>query len=712
MQPKQNNNKPHPNQGGNNNNKNNNNNNNNMPPNLPQDWRRWLWPALLLFFLVWIVLSASSLTGSSNASNGYTEIPYSLVRNQIENISQMSFDSDGVNAQGRFREPLTVSSTTDRTVTIERFRTVLPPGSAEQLQQLLTEKNPSARVEGLPPQNIPLLLSLLINFLPFLLIIGFFIWMSRRAQGQMNGVFGFGRSQAREYSAETPRVTFEDVAGQDSAKRELVEIVDFLSNPDKYISLGARVPRGVLLVGPPGTGKTLMARAVAGEANSSFFSIAASEFVEMFVGVGASRVRDLFSRAKENSPSIVFIDEIDAVGRQRGAGLGGGNDEREQTLNQMLAELDGFDQSATVIVMAATNRPDVLDPALLRPGRFDRQVTVDLPDKAGRLSILKIHTRGKPLADDVNLELLAGATVGFSGADLANLCNEGALVAARHNKKKISQGDFSSAFERIVLGTERPPLSNEYERKVVAYHEAGHAVASHFSGDSDPVLKITITPRGQALGVTAYAADDDRRNYPKTYLEAKLISALGGRVAEEIVFGDITTGASQDLRYVTSLARRMVSQFGMSDEVGLLNFGDSDTQPFLGYSISQGRNYSEETAARIDAEVRRIIDEAHTRTRTILEEHRDKLEAVAQELLNTEVVEGKRFYELLGEEGRITQAQELFEVKRTTADPVEVVVTEVAPTPETTHPEDTPPPAPKTENKPSHPLFGDTGESS
>lgn len=712
MQPKQNNNKPHPNQGGNNNNKNNNNNNNNMPPNLPQDWRRWLWPALLLFFLVWIVLSASSLTGSSNASNGYTEIPYSLVRNQIENISQMSFDSDGVNAQGRFREPLTVSSTTDRTVTIERFRTVLPPGSAEQLQQLLTEKNPSARVEGLPPQNIPLLLSLLINFLPFLLIIGFFIWMSRRAQGQMNGVFGFGRSQAREYSAETPRVTFEDVAGQDSAKRELVEIVDFLSNPDKYISLGARVPRGVLLVGPPGTGKTLMARAVAGEANSSFFSIAASEFVEMFVGVGASRVRDLFSRAKENSPSIVFIDEIDAVGRQRGAGLGGGNDEREQTLNQMLAELDGFDQSATVIVMAATNRPDVLDPALLRPGRFDRQVTVDLPDKAGRLSILKIHTRGKPLADDVNLELLAGATVGFSGADLANLCNEGALVAARYNKKKISQGDFSSAFERIVLGTERPPLSNEYERKVVAYHEAGHAVASHFSGDSDPVLKITITPRGQALGVTAYAADDDRRNYPKTYLEAKLISALGGRVAEEIVFGDITTGASQDLRYVTSLARRMVSQFGMSDEVGLLNFGDSDTQPFLGYSISQGRNYSEETAARIDAEVRRIIDEAHTRTRTILEEHRDKLEAVAQELLNTEVVEGKRFYELLGEEGRITQAQELFEVKRTTADPVEVVVTEVAPTPETTHPEDTPPPAPKTENKPSHPLFGDTGESS
>ncbi len=693
MQP--NNKKPNPNQDGGNNQ--NGNNGGNQPPKLPQDWRRWLWPALLLFFLIWIVLSSSSIMSNNSSNTGLVEIPYSVLRNQVENITQITFDSDGINVQGRFRNAITITTVAEREVTIDRFRAVLPLGSQELIQRELSERNPTARVEAQPPQNTPLLLSLLINFLPLILIIGFFIWMSRRAQGQMNGVFGFGRSQAREYTAETPRVTFDDVAGQDSAKRELVEIIDFLSNPDKYISLGARVPRGVLLVGPPGTGKTLMARAVAGEANCSFFSIAASEFVEMFVGVGASRVRDLFSRAKDNSPAIVFIDEIDAVGRQRGAGLGGGNDEREQTLNQMLAELDGFDQSATVIVMAATNRPDVLDPALLRPGRFDRQVTVDLPDRTGRISILKIHTRGKPLGDDIDLELLAGATVGFSGADLANLCNEAALNAARYDKKKLTQNDFSTAFERIVLGTERPPLSNESERKVVAFHEAGHAVASHYSGDGDPVLKITITPRGQSLGVTAYSANDDRRNYPRTYLQAKLISALGGRVAEEIIFGDITTGASQDLRQVTNIARRMVSQFGMSEAIGPLNFGDNETQPFLGYSISQGRNYSEETAAHIDAEIRRIVGEAYQRTRVILTEHRAQLEAVAAELLSKEVVEGKRFYELIGAELRGTSAQELVgmapEVREVLLPPVEEEETEpvIAPDGEAPATPDTPP---------------------
>jgi cell division protease FtsH len=443
--------------------------------------------------------------------------------------------------------------------------------------------------------------------------------------------------------------------------------VDFLSNPEKYISLGARVPKGVLLVGPPGTGKTLMARAVAGEANCSFYSIAASEFVEMFVGVGASRVRDLFSRAKENSPAIVFIDEIDAVGRQRGAGLGGGNDEREQTLNQMLAELDGFDQSATVIVMAATNRPDVLDPALLRPGRFDRQVTVDLPDRAGRLSILKIHSRGKPLGDDVNLELIAGSTIGFSGADLANLCNEAALHAARINKRRIGQGDFSTAFERIILGTERPPLSNEKERKLVAYHEAGHAIASHYAGDSDPVLKITITPRGRALGVTVYTPEDDKRNVPQAYLEARLISALGGRVAEEVVFNEVTTGASMDLRMVTNTARSMVTQYGMSN-MGPMNWGENETQPFLGYSISQGRTFSEETAAKVDAETRRIVEVAYQKTRLIMGQHRDKLEIVAQELLKSEVIESARFYELIGEPARGAVAAE-FSAQKTKSDP-------------------------------------------
>ncbi len=618
------------------------------PPKMPQDWRRWIWPGLLAFFLLWILISAGSLSGGSSTS-GFIEVPFSLVRNQINNVAEISFDNSGNLARGRFRTPIDVSVNEARTVVVQRFSVNLPPGGAEILQELLKTENPNALVQGEPPQSLPLIFTILIQFLPFLLLIGFFIWMSRRAQGQMNGVFGFGRSQAREYNSEQPKVTFDDVAGQDAAKRELVEVVDFLSNPDKYIQLGARVPRGVLLVGPPGTGKTLMARAVAGEANCSFFSIAASEFVEMFVGVGASRVRDLFARAKDNSPSIVFIDEIDAVGRQRGAGLGGGNDEREQTLNQMLAELDGFDQSATVIVMAATNRPDVLDPALLRPGRFDRQVTVDLPDRAGRLSILKIHTRGKPLANDVDLERLSGATVGFSGADLANLCNEAALTAARNNRKKIIMSDFSTAFERIILGTERPPLANQREREVVAYHEAGHAIASHFTEGTDPILKITITPRGQALGVTAYALQDDRRNYPRSYLEAMIVTALGGRVAEEIVFGEITTGASDDLKRVTNIARRMVSQFGMSDNIGPLNFGDNETQPFLGYTISQGRSYSEETAARIDAEVRRIVEAAYQRTRTLMLKHRDKLELVARELIENEVVEGARFYELMGD---------------------------------------------------------------
>ncbi len=633
---------------------------NNGGPRLPQDWRRWLWPALFIFFLIWLILQGGSWVGNNSSTSGSYEVAYSQVRNQVANISAITFDADGISAQGLFKEPIQLTQgtgTNAQPISVTRFVTNLPPGGAVYLQTQFAEKNPEALVDADAPQSLPLILSLVLQFLPFLLIIGFFIWMSRRAGGQMNGVFGFGRSQAREYNPEMPKITFEDVAGQDSAKRELVEIVDFLSNPEKYISLGARVPKGVLLVGPPGTGKTLMARAVAGEANCSFYSIAASEFVEMFVGVGASRVRDLFSRAKENSPAIVFIDEIDAVGRQRGAGLGGGNDEREQTLNQMLAELDGFDQSATVIVMAATNRPDVLDPALLRPGRFDRQVTVDLPDKAGRLSILKIHSRGKPLGPDVNLELLAGATIGFSGADLSNLANEAALNAARLNKRKVTQSDFSTAFERIILGTERPPLSNEMERRVTAYHEAGHAVASHYAGDADPILKITITPRGQSLGVTVYTPEDDRRNVTRGYLESKLITALGGRVAEELIFSDITTGASQDLRQLTSIARRMVTQFGMSDALGPLNFGDNEQQPFLGYSISQGRSYSEETAAKIDVEVRRIVEVAYQRTRLILNQHRDKLEAVAQELLTNEVIESRRFYEVIGVEPRGSAAQ-------------------------------------------------------
>ncbi len=469
----------------------------------------------------------------------------------------------------------------------------------------------------------------------------FFVYSLNRArqQQQSGGPFGFGKSAARLYNEERPKITFADVAGEDAAKSELAEMVDFLREPDKYLRLGARIPRGVLLIGPPGTGKTLLARAVAGEANVPFFSLSASEFVEMFVGVGASRVRDLFTRAKAVAPCIVFIDEIDAVGRQRGTGMGGGNDEREQTLNQLLVEMDGFDIKETVIVMAATNRPDVLDPALLRPGRFDRQVTVGLPDRVGREGILKIHTRQIPLDQDVNLPRVAGATIGFSGADLENLANEAALTAARNNRSQVTMRDFEVSLDRILLGSERPALVDEKERRVVAYHEAGHALVALLTPGSDPVLKVSIVPRGRSLGVTQFQPTDDRRNYPREALHAQLLVGLGGRSAEEVALGEITTGAEDDLRRVTRLAHHMVAQWGMSDKLGPLNFGDSETQPFLGYALSQNREYSDETAAEIDHEVKRFVIEAHDEAVQLLRDHRPQLDRLAHELLEKEIVD-------------------------------------------------------------------------
>ena len=623
--------------------------NNGGPPPSPQfKLPRWVWPVLWIAFLLWTFSRLPDLVTNVTAEP-QLEVPYSFFYDQVVagNVERVTIQDNRV--RGIFRRSVTWPSAADDAAraarTSNRFITTLLPINDPQLAETLRENNVTVVAQTTEPN--PILLFLL-NFGPILLLLGFFLWSIRRTQGQMGNVFGFGRTQAREYTVERPKVTFSDVAGQDAAKAELVEIVDFLKEPDKYIALGARIPRGVLLVGPPGTGKTLMARAVAGEANVAFFSIAASEFVEMFVGVGASRVRDLFKRAKDAAPSIVFIDEIDAVGRQRGAGLGGGHDEREQTLNQMLAEMDGFDQTESVIVMAATNRPDVLDPALLRPGRFDRQVTVGLPDRTGRENILRIHTRGKPLDDDVNLSELAKATIGFSGADLANLANEAALTAARKSRKRISMRDFSDAFDRIVLGTESPPLSNEHERQVVAYHEAGHAVVAALTPGADPVLKVTIVPRGQALGVTAQLPADDRRNYSRDYLRSRMRVLLGGRTAEELVFNEITTGAENDLRQVTGLARRMVAQFGMSDAIGPLNFGDDDRQPFLGYALSTGRSYSEETAARIDAEVRRMVEEAHAQTRQLLREHRDKLDALANALLEHEIVDRARVLEIMG----------------------------------------------------------------
>jgi cell division protease FtsH len=624
--------------------------NNNLPK-LPFNIPRWSWLVLVMVLLGWSLLRLPDLVNSVNTV-APIEVPYSFFFDQIEAGNVSAVVMQGTSAQGIFGMPTTYPPDASALVeagaqqkTSTTFVTTLPPVEDPALMPTLREHN--VTLDAQVVQQNPIL-ALLFNFLPLLLIGGLILWQMRAARRATGGVFGFGRTNAREYTTERPQIKFTDVAGQETAKSELAEIVDFLKEPEKYIALGARIPRGVLLVGPPGTGKTLLARAVAGEANVAFFSISASEFVEMFVGVGASRVRDLFAKAKAASPSIVFIDEIDAVGRQRGAGLGGGNDEREQTLNQMLSEMDGFDQTESVIVMAATNRPDVLDPALLRPGRFDRQVTVALPDRKGRQETLTVHTRGKPLDEGVDVYEISRATIGFSGADIANLANEAALTAARHNRKKITMGDFLEAFDRIVLGNQSPPLSNLHERKVVAYHEAGHALVAALTPNADPVLKVTIVPRGQALGVTAMLPDDDRRNYSRAHLMAQMMVLLGGRASEEITQDDVTTGASDDLRRVTSLARRMVSQFGMSETIGPLNFGEDERQPFLGYSLSQGRSYSETTAAEIDAEVRRLVDEMYHRTKSLLHAHRDSLEALTEELLTNEVVNRRRVLEIAG----------------------------------------------------------------
>jgi cell division protease FtsH len=480
--------------------------------------------------------------------------------------------------------------------------------------------------------------------LPLILIIGFIIFMMRQAQGTNNQALSFGKSRARMFLGNKTVVTFADVAGVDEAKTELQEVVEFLKYPEKFNSLGARIPRGVLLVGPPGTGKTLMARAVAGEAGVPFFSISGSEFVEMFVGVGASRVRDLFDQAKRNSPCIVFVDEIDAVGRQRGAGLGGSHDEREQTLNQILVEMDGFDTNTNVIVVAATNRPDVLDPALLRPGRFDRQVILDRPDMRGRTAILRVHTKGKPLDKTIDVDGIARQSPGFSGADLANLVNEAAILAARRNKKTIGTSEFQEALERIVAGPERKSrIISDVEKRIIAFHEGGHAVVQRILPKCDPVSKVTIISRGMALGYTMALPQEDRYLQSKTEFEDKIAGLLGGNVAEKLVFGDTTTGASNDIEKATDLARRMVTEFGMSDKLGPLAFGKRDELVFLGREIGEQRNYSDDIARQIDEEVRKIIDAAYARAVDVLTTHMDKLTALADKLVAEETVDSEDF---------------------------------------------------------------------
>jgi cell division protease FtsH len=590
-------------------------------------------------------------------------IPYSTFLAQVRARNVSGVHVVGARIAGTFVEPVTWPPKDEQAAKEKRgakeepatpavppqpytkFVTTFPSEIGDPSLLALLEEH-HVEVDVTEPRT-PWLVELLVSWGPLLLLLGVFLWFGRQGRMQQSGLFGFGRSRARRYGAEQPKVTFNDVAGADEAKQDLEEEVDFLRHPKKYHDLGARIPRGVLLVGPPGTGKTLLARAVAGEAGVPFFSLSGSEFVEMFVGVGASRVRDLFTQAKAAAPAIVFIDELDAVGRRRGAGLGAVNDEREQTLNQLLVEMDGFDERQEVIILAATNRPDVLDPALLRPGRFDRHVEVGLPDRRGREGILRIHTRKLHLANDIDLDRLARATTGLSGADLANLCNEAALIAARKNRSEVSMEDFGEAQDKVVLGGARSVLLGADERRVVAYHEAGHALVAWLTPAADDVNRVTIVPHGRALGVTQQIPGEERHNFGLAYLRARLAVMLGGRTAEEIAIGDLTTGAENDLVEATRLARRMISRWGMGS-LGLAAFRTDDRHPFLGYELAQGRDYSEATAAEIDREVQRLLDERHRAVHRLLSDAREQLDALVVALLHDETVDRETIERILG----------------------------------------------------------------
>jgi cell division protease FtsH len=532
----------------------------------------------------------------------------------------------------------------------QEFKTTLLDDDPD-LAKLLRQSN--IRISAEEPRDNPFL-AVLLTWAPVLLLIGLWIFFMRQMQTGGNKALSFGKSKAKLLNTSGKKVTFKDVAGVEEAKEELQEIVEFLKEPQKFQKLGGRIPKGVLLMGPPGTGKTLLARAIAGEANVPFFSISGSDFVEMFVGVGASRVRDLFEQGKKNAPCIIFIDEIDAVGRHRGAGLGGGHDEREQTLNQLLVEMDGFESNEGVILIAATNRPDVLDPALLRPGRFDRRVVVDRPDINGRLGILKVHTRNIPLDESVNLSVIARGTPGFAGADLSNLVNEAALIAARRNKKKVDMTDFEFAKDKVIMGVERKTMMlTDDEKSITAYHEAGHALVACFTAGADPLHKVTIIPRGRALGLTMQLPTEDKYTYKKNYVESQIAILMGGRVAEELTQDDITTGAGNDIERATEMARRMVCEWGMS-ELGPLAYGSKDEPVFLGREFAQRADYSQDTAIRIDHEVTRIVQSGYERARTVLTRYRDVLDRIARDLLERETLDGEEVYntirEMTGEE--------------------------------------------------------------
>ncbi len=608
-----------------------------MADRLPSRPPRTNWGNLSKNLALWLLVGLLALAlfqMMSRQRNPTQEFSYTEFSRQLDqgNVARVEV-FDGKRLEGDFRSPVTQDGRSAKSFTV-----LLPVANSEVFIKRLEE----AGVPILAKEPKGGITAIIIAALPWIVILGLWFFLLRQLQAGGSRAFAFGKSKAKLLAGDTPKVTFADVAGADEAKVELQEIIEFLKDPQKFTRLGGRLPKGALLVGPPGTGKTLLAKAVAGEAGRPFFSMSGSDFVEMFVGVGASRVRDLFEQGKSHAPCIIFIDEIDAVGRHRGAGLGGGHDEREQTLNQLLVEMDGFESNDGVILVAATNRPDVLDPALLRPGRFDRQIVVDAPDVRGREGILRVHTRKIPLGSDVRLDTIAKGTPGMAGADLANLVNEAAVLAARRNKTLVDMQDFEDAKDKVMLGVERRSLVlTEDERKLTAYHEAGHAIVALKIPGSDPVHKVTIVPRGRALGLTASLPEVDRHNYSKDWLIGSLAMFFGGRVAEEIIFGPdkVTTGAGNDIERATGLARRMVTQFGMSEVIGPLAVGDKEQEIFLGREFAQRREISERTAQMVDAEVKRLIDEAYARAMQIISENRELLDRIAVALLDRETID-------------------------------------------------------------------------
>ncbi|MDX2184450.1 MAG: ATP-dependent zinc metalloprotease FtsH [Gemmatimonadaceae bacterium] len=613
-----------------------------MAPNSPKKKINWgrvsrtisFWILLMLIPVAFVQFSMGR--GDASPEINYTQFKQELDR---DNVAKVTIQGGAI-AVGEFKQKFLVKGRE-----VKKFTVRLPVQNSEALVAKLDEKG--VEVTGAEPKQP--LSSIFISLLPWIVIFGFWIFILRQMQAGGNKAFSFGKSKAKLLSGDTPKITFADVAGADEAKVELQEIIEFLKDPQKFTKLGGRLPKGALLVGPPGTGKTLLAKAVAGEAGRPFFSMSGSDFVEMFVGVGASRVRDLFEQGKAQAPCIIFIDEIDAVGRHRGAGLGGGHDEREQTLNQLLVEMDGFESNDGVILIAATNRPDVLDPALLRPGRFDRQIVVDSPDLKGREGILKVHLRNKPIADDVSVTSLARGTPGMAGADLANLVNEGALLAARRGHTVISMADLEDAKDKVMLGAERKSLvMKEEERRLTAYHEAGHAVCAMMVKGNDPLHKVTIVPRGRALGVAFTLPEDDRVSVTREQLEARLVMAYGGRAAEEIIFGRdrVTTGAASDIQQATGIARRYVTQWGLSESIGPILVGDNEQEVFLGSQLVSRREMSEQTAQAVDAEVKRVITLAFDRAKAVLTENIDLLHKIAAGLLERETLTREEFQKI------------------------------------------------------------------